>query len=223
MPLPEFIEAPRFELLPGWRYTSETMYETSIRPRGSAERRNLAKEFSRTRITVQVPPDRESDIPYLRRYYRNARGRTVGFRVQDPSDYLSTERGSAHLPLDPQPAATDQPLVEIESTSGIYELFKQYTIGEGTEALSEERIIRKPVISTLLIANEDGEVQAADTWSIDSKGRLVANGGFDGTPTTWGGQFDLAMRFDSELPIEMERFRLDTVSFVLLELPFSEQ
>lgn len=216
--IPTFIETPRLNLLPGWKFTVEPLYSTTITPRGqNRERRNLAAEFPRHRITVQIPRDRVSDIQYLRRFWHVCRGRTVGFRVQDPSDYVSTNFGSQHDAEDPAPTFQDQPLVADDLSPGHWLFFKQYPIGEGSDELIMERILVRPVNSTLLIGNGVGAQQASDRWQIDGFGRLVKLAGFVGTPMTWGGQFDIPVRFDSELPIDVEDFRVDTVNFVLLE------
>jgi uncharacterized protein (TIGR02217 family) len=216
-----FIESPRLELPRGWSYEVETLYDVDVIPRGhGAEQRNLKSSYGRTRISVTVPRDRVSDIPYIYRFHRVMRGRAVGFRVQDPSDYLSTEQGYISSAEDPAPSATDQPLIAVPGTSTQYQLYKQYVLGDETIALIEERIIVKPVASTIRVANQDGVEQSPDRWSLDpTTGILTPGMTFEGTPTTWGGQFDIAVRFDSELPRRVEDFRLDETSFVLLELP----
>lgn len=221
MPIEAFLDSPRFELLRGWEYEIETIYETEIIQRGRGrEIRNLPTQYGRTRIAVTVPRDRVSDVPAIYRYWRVVRGRTTGFRVQDPSDYLSTSLGYRNSTEDPEPTPTDQPLYEVEGSSGgQYQLYKQYSIGDDTTALIEERIITKPVAGKIRVANELGEEQSSSRWSLDvTTGILTPDTSFVGTPTTWGGEFDIPVRFDSELPRRVEDFRLDETSFVLLEL-----
>lgn len=224
MPVPVFIEAPRLELPRGWVYDVSADYDTSIIKRGRRhESRNLFTDDSQIRIAVTVPRDRVSDIPYLLRFYRVMRARTAGFRVQDPTDYLSTQQGFVVEDTDPQPAATDQPLLEVDGSSGAqWELWKQYTIGEGPTLQIFERRIRKPVAGAILVANELGDAQDATRWTLDTAtGVLTVGPGFVGVPNTWGGQFDVPVRFDSDLPLRVEDFRLDETSFSLLELPRS--
>lgn len=221
MPVPVFIEAPRLELPRGWIYDVSPDFDTSIVQRGRRqESRNLFVDEAQIRIAVTIPRDRVSDIPYILRFYRVTRARTAGFRVQDPTDYLSTLQGFAIEDTDAQPAAIDQPLVEVDGSSGTqWELWKQYPIGEGPTLLVFERRIRKPVAGSILVANEVGESQAPDTWTLNASTGVVTVGpGFAGVPNTWGGQFDVPVRFDSDLPLRIEDFRLDETSFTLLEL-----
>lgn len=221
MPIPTFIERPRFVLPRGWLYDPQPDYSVRITPRGQfGEKRNLDAVYPRIRIPVTIPRDRVSDIPLIRRWYHVCRGRAVGFRVQDPTDYLSTEAGFAVDDADPQPTPFDQPLVEAPEGSGArFQLFRQYVIGEGSYIQAQERPIYKPVAGTIRVANQVGAEQAESRWSLDdTTGILTVGAGFVGTPATWGGQFDIPVRFDSDLPLHVEDFRLDEVTFDLLEL-----
>lgn len=217
MTVPSFIESPRLELPRGWIYDVEPLYQVTVIQRGrGGEKRNLSTARPRSRISVTVPRDRIADIPGIRRFWHVARGRTSGFRVQDPTDYLSTadgfvrEGGSGITSL-------DQPL--IDDGAGGYELWKQYILGEGSNALIHERRIFKPVAGTVVVANEFQDEQDPSTWDLDeTTGTVETLTGFTGTPTSWGGEFDLPVRFDSELPLRVEDFFVDSVSFVLLEL-----
>lgn len=222
MAIPDFIERPRFELLRGWLYDPQPEYVVRINPRGNfGEKRNLDTVYPRVRIPVTIPRERVADIPLIRRWYHVARSRAVGFRVQDPTDYLSTEIGfDAGDGTYPQPTALDQPLVEAPEGSGArFQMFRQYVIGEGSFVHTQERPIYKPVAGTIKVANELAQEQAENRWSLDDTTGIITIGpGFVGTPTTWGGQFDIPVRFDSELPLHVEDFRLDEVTFELIEL-----
>lgn len=223
MAIESFIETPRFPLLRGWLHDVDLDDNVDIVKRGrTREQRNVAAEYPLVRISVQIPRERAADIPYIYRFYRVMRGRATGFRVQDPSDYLSTDQGYSTYQEDPQPAFTDQPLVEVDGSSGTqFQLYKEYRIGDDfTTGLIELRIIRKPVAGTIKIGNHLGAEQAGGLWSLDTTtGILTVLPGFVGVPTTWGGEFDIACRFDSGLPRRVEDFRLDETSFVLKELP----
>jgi hypothetical protein len=50
----------------------------------------------------------------------------------------------------------------------------------------------------------------------------VPNGNFDGTPTRWGGEFYVYVRFDSELAIELSNHRIQSVTFALAEIRIPE-
>jgi uncharacterized protein (TIGR02217 family) len=221
MPIPSFIERPRFELPRGWICDPQPEYDVSVTRRGNkGERRNLNDPYPLTRISVTIPRERVSDIPLIRRWYHVCRGRAVGFRVQDPSDYLSTPQGFAVDASDLQPTPLDQPLVEAPDGSGArFQLYRQYLLGEDSYIATQERPILKPVLDTIRVANASGVEQPPSRWTLDdTTGILTIGAGFDGVPATWGGEFDLPMRFDSELPLHVEDFRLDETSFELLEL-----
>lgn len=220
MTVPTFIDGPRFELLRGWLSEVEPDYEVDIGQVGAfAEVRNVVSEAPRTRITVTIPPDRVSDIPLVRRFWHVCRGTAVGFRVQDPTDYVTTAQGFVNDASDPQPSAYDAPLVATADPTK-FELWKRYTISEGSLVYTIERRILKPVSGTILVANNTATpILAPSNWSIDyTTGVLTKLGGFTGTPATWGGQFDLPVRFDGRLKLRMEDFRLDSLTFELLEL-----
>lgn len=222
MPLPTFIERPRFDLPRGWLYDVQAEDDVEIVRRGKErERRNLYSDRAITRISVTIPRDRVSDIALIRSWHRVARSRLIGFRVQDPSDYMTTQLGYAVDASDPQPTPLDQPLIEAEEGSGVrFQLYRQYAIGEGSSFIARERPIYKPVASTIRVANELGDEQPPNRWTLDdTTGVLTVGVGFVGIPTTWGGQFDLPMRFDSPLPLRVEDFRIDETSFELIELP----
>jgi len=218
MPVVPFIEM-RLEVPRGWIYDVEEVYDVTIVQRGKAESRNLNAEYPKIRISVTIPRDRVADIPYVRRFYRVCKGRTTGFRVRDPSDYLSTDLGYISSDDDPAVTATDQPLIEDEDSPDHYRLVKQYTIGEGSNSLAEYRYITKPVEGQIIVANDLGDEQPSTRWSLDyTTGVLIPNEQFVGTPAWWGGQFDVPMRFDSELPRRVEDFRIDEASFSLMEI-----
>lgn len=214
--IPDFIDKT-FTLPRGWEYDCSADYTVAIVMKGVAsEQRSLQAEHGRTRIDVTIPRDRVADIPALRRWYRATRGKAVGFRVQDPSDYLSTEAGYAADVEATAIAATDQPLIET-ATVGVYQLTKRYAVGDESGDLTYDRPIYKPV--SIIVANEVGAVQDDSKWDLDlNTGLLTPNGSFVGTPNTWGGSFEIPIRFDSDLPVRVADFRIDQVSFSLLEL-----
>lgn len=209
----------RLELPRGWIYDVEEPYDVTVVRRGrSREVRNLNAEYPRIRINVTIPRDRIADIPYVRRFWRVCKGRATSFLVRDPTDYLSTDQGYRADDEDPQVSPIDQPLIEHEDSPGTYSLVKQYVIGEGTDAVAEHRYITRPVEGTIVVANTAGEEQPSTAWQIDyTTGVLIPNETFVGTPGWWGGEFNVRMRFDSELPRRVEDFRIDEASFSLIE------
>lgn len=204
----EFMESPRFERRPSFSFVSAPAYRVD-RPAVLSGRmeRNLLWQAALRRLTVNVGPRVEEDVEYVLNFWHAVDGGYCGFRITDHVDYKSCG-------VFQTPAATDQPLTQI-GTSGTYQLEKHYTAGARTKV----RPIKKPVAATIVVANDLGEVQAPDRWSLDSTtGILTPEVSFDGTPTTWGGEFDIPVWFETDdLPIEVIGKRIEHVTFTLLE------
>lgn len=223
MSLPDFIDSPRFPLLQGWDFDVEPDYRVDVVPRGLGhEQRNAPSQYPRRRITVRIPSDKFSDIPAINRWHHALRGRLIGFRVQDPTDFLSVDLDAyeglgvmTHANCTP----LDQPLTPSLTSPGSYQMLKRYRLVGDSSNLDQNLPIVKPVANTIRVANEVGAEQIASRWDLDeTRGIITPVTGFVGTPTTWGGQFDLPMRFDSGLPIVVRDMRIAEVSFVLLEI-----
>lgn len=224
MTLPTFIESPRLPSLLGWEYSVEPMYFVDVTMRSQhGERRNLSATYPRRRITVRIPSDKEADIVYINRFHHAVRGKFIGFRVLDPTDYLSIDL-DPYLGIEANAvaavSAVDQPLAELTGSPGSFQLIKRYRLEGLTENLDQELPILKPIASTIKIANSLGVEQSADRWDLDPETGIVqAATGFVGTPGFWGGQYDLPMRFESGLPIDVRDMRIAEASFSLIELP----
>jgi uncharacterized protein (TIGR02217 family) len=208
-----FLETPSFPGCPRYGYQSDPMYSTTIIQRASGvERRNQNWAYPLTRLTVTVGPSEGGDpaIQELLRFYHAVRGPLIGFRVKDYADFKSCDVGDT-------PTRTDQPLVQNTDSPTEYLMFKRYSYG----ALNQDRLIYKPVSGTILIA-DNGVLKTETTdYTIDySTGRVTPNF----TPTgslTWGGEFDLPMRFEGSFPIEIISHRVQVVSFALQEIRLS--
>lgn len=206
-----FLESPRFPGCPRYGYISEPMYSVTVIERaGGAERRNKNWQYPLTRITLTVGPSEGGDpaVQELLRFWHVVGGQAYGFRVKDFADFKSCEVGDT-------PAATDCPLLEVTGSSPLeYQLVKRYTYG----SLYQDRLIAKPVSGTILIA-DNGTVKTETThYTIDyTTGRVTLLFTPAGT-LTWGGEFDLPMRFDGSFPVEIMSYRQQAVSFSLKEI-----
>jgi uncharacterized protein (TIGR02217 family) len=225
MTLPAFIEK-RFPALTGWEYTVDPVYDVGEvgTGRDAHEKRNLATHYPRRRIAVRVPSDKWADIPLVNRWHHATRGRAVGFRVKDPTDFLSIDVEALQtidVPTAAHCSPTDQPLEEIEETPGGFRLVKDYTVEiESTVVLTQRLPIIKPVPDTIRVANNVGVEQPPERWTIDyTRGVLQPLETFVGTPASWGGQYDLPMRFNSSVPVDVREHRLCETVFELIELP----
>jgi uncharacterized protein (TIGR02217 family) len=231
--LPTFIESPRFVPAPQWDCDYQPDFGTVVIRRASArERRYLPSEFYIGKLTITIPDDRLADVFYLRRLYRAVRGKTIGFRVQNPEDYLSCDVYDPILGTTGIPTPLDQPLVLLSGTAGAdgstYQLTKEYAIGStGTgDKLAYDKLVVKPVNAAsvagafpLQIANDSGDTADPSTWSCDYTTGIITVTGFTGTPSTWGGQYDTVMRFDSPLVTHVENGIVTALNFDLVEYP----
>ena len=188
-----FLESPRFPGCPAFGFTADPEYRVVITRRASGvELRNRAWNYPLAKITVTVGPRLENEIQELIEFWHVVGGSAVGFRVKDYTDFKSCQ-------VQNDPLATDQPLVETD-VAGIYQLTKRYQFGTGTR----DRPIYKPVEGTIVLSG---------SGTIDYTTGLV-----DGTGGTWGGEFDLPMRFEPTFPIEVVNLRIESVNFALQEL-----
>lgn len=113
------------------------------------------------------------------------------------------------------PTPGDQPFTFIPGSPGGYQLVKVYTYG----AREQVREIVKPNGATIRVANQLGIEQPTSAWLLDeATGLLQTLGGFSGTPTSWGGEFYVLARFDSELPISIENKQIQAASFAVAEI-----
>ena len=204
-----FLETPRFPGCPSFGYVVNPRYSTTVTTLASGREfrnRNWARPLIEVEVTVG--PRRQEEIEELLEFWHAVGGQELGFRFKDESDYKSCRLGD-------DPSADDQPFLLIVGSPGGYQLVKQYTFGSRTQL----RYISKPVQGTISVANDSGVVQAPATWSIDyATGLLETRVGFVGTPASWGGEFDVPMRFNSEFPIQLMDHEIQSVTFTLLEL-----
>lgn len=134
---------------------------------------------------VPIGDKPQADIERILYFWLAVGGTDGEFRFKDYTDFKSCL-------LDDDVTPVDQPLVFVDDSPSGYQLIKQYTFG----SLTYERTIRRPRGSTIRVANETGTEQVASRWTLnESTGILTTLGGFVGTPTTWGGEFDVLCRF----------------------------
>jgi uncharacterized protein (TIGR02217 family) len=202
-----------FPKCPSFGYTSEPMYSVTVIERSSGvERRNRNWQYPLHRFSCTVGPRAEEDISELLEFYHAVGGSAYGFRFRDGVDYKTSRIESAVTD-------EDAPLLLVTGYSpASYQLIKRYTYGSRTQ----DRPIFKPVQGTILIAdNGTPKAEGAD-YTIDYTTGLVE---LDFTPTgplTWGGEFDVPVRFDSTFPVELFDRKIQSVAFVLRELRASE-
>lgn len=204
-----FVEE-RFPICPSLNVQSAPAYRVSVaRMDSGQERRNRFWQYPLHRITASVDPRKVDEVQTVAEWWHAMGGAECGFRWKDYADYKSCR-------VQQTPTALDQGFLAVDASDPGYQLVKTYTAG----GRSQNRIISKPVVGTILVANEVGAVQTSDRWDLDSTtGIITPLGGFVGVPTTWGGEFDVPVRFEGEeLSITVLLQSVHGTSFVLMEL-----
>lgn len=207
-----FLETPRFPGCVSFGFTSEPIYLVSVIERASGvETRNRSWSRPLHRYTATLGPRVEADVQEALEFYHAVGGRAYGFRFKDAVDYLSCRIGEV-------PTMLDQPLYLVAGYSPVsYQLVKEYTVG----ARTQQREIYKPVQGTILIA-DNGVLKTENThYTVDYTTGLVELNFTPAGALTWGGEFDVPVRFDSEFPVEVQNVRIQSASFVLRELRLS--
>ncbi len=201
-----FLESPRFEGCPTFGYVSTPLFSTGVwRSRSGREVRNSywAAPLHRIQLTIT---DRDPVLDELAEYYYAMGGEWIGFRAKNWNNYKSSA-------IDADVSALDQPLVLASAGSPTYwQLTKRYTKG----AYSRDMDIYKPLAGILVADN--GVVKNPATYSVDLTTGQVQLGFTPAGTLTWGGEFDLPVRFDGEFPIEIVNRTVRSVSFSLMEL-----
>jgi uncharacterized protein (TIGR02217 family) len=203
-----FLESPTFPVCPRLGMTSLPNYSVTISNTASGrERRN--RNWSRPLHTynVQCGPKMEAEIQELLEFWHAVGGTECGFRFKDWADYKSCR-------VNETPSSTDQSLILTPGSPGGYQLLKTYTAG----ARSTVRDILKPVEGTILIADDGNLLTEGFDYAIDyTSGILTLFSAATGV-VTWGGEFDVPVRFDSDFPLELISHQVEQVSFALREL-----
>lgn len=214
-----FLETPRFPV--GYRYgntASPTWSETITQTTSGFEDRNRNWQFSKMVYQIVMGPNMADDILEAYEFWMALAGPDVGFRFKDWVDYKSCRTTQ-------NAAATDQPLIFIPgSPGGGWQITKQYVKG----AQATQRTILKPVQGTIQIADVIAGVAHLKTegthYVIDYTSGLVSVFFSPGGTLTWGGEFDVPVRFDSDFPVQVvaqgnANKQIATVQFQLRELP----
>lgn len=199
-----------FPECPSFGFTSGPRYKVKIIEReGGYERRTRKWARPLHRYSgVPMGQRMEEDVQNVLYFWHAVGGPATGFRFMDYADYKSCKTFQTPTPL-------DQPLSFEDDTSGSYQLVKEYSVG----SLTQIREIYKPIASTIRVANESGVEQPASAWTIyEATGLLVPDVSFTGTPTSWGGEFYVYARFDSEFDVEIVDKAIQGSSFSIAEI-----
>ncbi len=202
--------SPIFPACPTFGFTAEPEYLVKITAReGGYERRD--RKWSRPLVKytgVPLGDQPEADIEQVLYFWHAMGGMSSPFRFKDWTDYKSCRLGGT-------PSAADQPLVASGDSPPSFRLVKEYVVG----SIIQQREILRPMGSTIQIGNETGAPQDPSTWTLDESTGLVTIGaGFAGTPTAWGGEFFVWVRFNAQLNPQISNWQAQSVTVQLVEL-----
>lgn len=199
---------PSFPLCPGYGFRVDPFFLVKIIAReGGYEL--VDRKWSQPRRQYDGTPlgDRaQEDIEEVLTFWLAVGGMSGRFRFKDFTDYKSTRLGDAI-------AATDQPLIALDTSPVTYQLVKQYTVG----ALTHTRPIRRPLGFSVLVANEVGTEQS--DWTLDeATGIITPGGGFGGVPTAAGFEFDVLCRFNDSFSPAIVNHEIQSAEVSLIEV-----
>jgi uncharacterized protein (TIGR02217 family) len=166
-----------------------------------AEERNARWADSRRSWNAGWGVKSLDDLHAVIAFFEERRGRLIGFRWRDPTDFKS-------CPPEATPTALDQPIGIGDGTTAAFQLAKTY----GSAFNPWTRAITKPVAGTVLVAVA-GIVQTPVTaYGVDHTTGLVTfePGHVPGLAqaVTAGFEFDVPVRFDTDrLEINLQGFR----------------
>ncbi len=203
-----FLETPVFPGCPSYGYVARPQYSTTIvRMANGREYRNRNWSRPLYRYEVTIGPRRQDEIQKLLEFFHAVGGEEEGFRFKDWADFKSCRVGDT-------PSRTDQPLVLTEGSPAIfYQLTKRYTAG----ARTQDREIYKPVSGTILIADNGTLKTEATHYTIDYTTGIVELLFSPVGTLTWGGEFDVPVRFEGDFPLEITNFEIQSVALSLVE------
>lgn len=202
-----FIETPTFPLCIRLGFTAMPNYSVTISQTVSGrERRNRNWQQSQRIFSVNVGPSDDDLVDELIEFWHAMAGPECGFRFKDWTDFKSCHKRATATPL-------DQSLELIAGSPGGYQLQKTYRAGTRATV----RDILKPVQGTIRIARDGVEIFEGTDWALDYTTGLLTLWNTSGA-ITWGGEFDVPVRFDSDFPINALSNNIEQVQVQLREL-----
>lgn len=174
------------------------------------EERNSRWAHSRRRYNAGYGVRTLDEIHAVIGFFEERRGRLHAFRWKDHADFRS---GPPQSPVEP----ADQPIGTGDGVAASYQLIKRY--GEGGSAYV--RPITKPVAGTVRVAVDADEKSAGVDFTVDALTGIVTflSGAIpaSGQAVTAGFEFDVPVRFDSDLlTIDLDAFAAGQIPDIAL-------
>lgn len=207
-----FIESPRFPDNISYGSSGGPKFNTVVTLVNSGfEYNNINWDQARHYYDVSMGVRTLEELSDLVSFFHITRGKGHQFRYKDWADYKSCD-------LDASPAATDQVFGTGDGGTTAFQLIKTYDLSGG---VVNQREIKKPIDGTVLIAL-NGVTQIETThYTVDYTTGIVT---FVTAPSasvsvTWGGEFDVPCRFDTdELQLSMEFYGHGGLSVPVVEV-----
>ncbi|MDA8585741.1 DUF2460 domain-containing protein [Rhodobacteraceae bacterium] len=167
------------------------------------EERNTPWADSRRRYDAGLGMRSLTDVDALIAFFEARRGQLYGFRWKDWTDYRSSGAVDA-------PAFGDQVIGVGDGSETMFQLVKTYASG----GASYVRDILKPVAGSVIVGVDGAALESAD-FSVDVKSGTItlATPALAGVPVTAGFQFDVPVRFDTDV------LQISVASFNAGEIP----
>lgn len=208
-----FLETPRFPVNISYGSRGGPNYSTTvITIKSGQETRNKNWLYPVHEYDVAYGIRELADLESLVGYFHAVGGRAYGFRYKDWIDYKSCVVADT-------PAATDQTIGTGDGSNVTFQIKKTYTKG----ALSQVRLITKPISGTVLISVDDVTQTEVVDYTIDYTTGIVTFEVGSTPPDTelvkWGGEFDTPVRFDSDsLSTDYSHYQSGSIETMLREI-----
>ena len=170
------------------------------------EERNASWANSRRRYDVAYGIRRADDLAAVVAFFEARNGRLYGFRYKDWADYKSAMPSQPVTPVDQRIGTGD-------GSTNSFALGKRYASG----GQSWVRSIVKPVTGTVRVAVNG--IEQMSGWTVDGASGIVAfaTAPSAGMPITAGFEFDVPVRFDTDiLDVTLDFERLGSIASISL-------
>ena len=175
-----FIESPRFPDVIAFTAVGGPGFSTNIITLASGyESRNINWTSSRYGYDLAITVRNQAEVYAINAFFRLVKSKENVFRFKDYADFQATNASVISL------------------TSSTFQLQKVYTSGTETNS----RIITKPVGETIHIYVGSGEVGSGFSpgFTLDEETGIITFEDEPGGTVTWSGEFDVPVRFDTDM------------------------
>ena len=184
-----FLETPRFPDRIAYGSAGGPEWSTTVvQIKSGRTVRNQNWTYPLHRYNVATGIKSEDDYETLLDFFNAVAGRASGFRYKDWRDYKSCSIGDT-------PANDDQTIGTGDGAEDDYQIIKTYTAG----ALSNQRIISKPINGTLVVAVAGTAKTETTHYTVDYTTGIITftagNVPTTGQAVTCGYEFDTPCEF----------------------------